>query len=124
MNKREVSPLGKTWLFDLDGTIVKHNGYKLDGEDSLLEGVKDFLSHIPKKDKIIFLTSRTDQEKELTEQFLKKMQISYDTIIYNLPYGERILINDKKLSGLETAIAINTERDVFMKEQFIINEEL
>ncbi len=26
-NKLVLSPLGKTWLFDIDGTIVKHNGY-------------------------------------------------------------------------------------------------
>lgn len=120
----EVSPLGKTWLFDLDGTIVKHNGYKIDGKDSLLEGARKFLRQIPVIDKIVFLTSRTDNEKLLTEQFLKEMNIRYDAIIYNLPYGERILINDKKNSGLKTAIAINTERDRFMKEQFIINKEL
>ena len=28
-----------------------------------------------------------------------------------MPYGERILINDKKPSGLRTSIAINKERD-------------
>ena len=26
-----LSTLPKTWIFDLDGTIVRHNGYKLDG---------------------------------------------------------------------------------------------
>ena len=35
-----LSTLSKTWIFDLDGTLLKHNGYKTDGEDSLLEGVK------------------------------------------------------------------------------------
>ena len=35
------------------------------------------------------------------------------TIIYDLPNGERLLINDKKPSGLNTAIAISTERDIF-----------
>ena len=27
-----LSPLGHTWLLDLDGTIVKHNGYKEGGD--------------------------------------------------------------------------------------------
>ena len=40
-NKLILSTLPKTWVFDLDGTILKHNGYKLDGEDTLLKGVKD-----------------------------------------------------------------------------------
>ncbi len=26
-----LSTLPKTWIFDLDGTLLRHNGYKLDG---------------------------------------------------------------------------------------------
>lgn len=122
--KHYVSSLGKTWIFDLDGTLVKHNGYKIDGRDSWLEGAKEFLSHISAQDRIIFLTSRTKEERECTEAFLEDSAIRYDEIIYNMPYGERILINDMKPSGLKTALAINTERDIFMKDCFEINEEL
>ena len=41
MKKNELllSTLGHTWIFDLDGTIVKHNGYLIDGKDTLLPGV-------------------------------------------------------------------------------------
>ena len=38
-----LSTLPKTWIFDLDGTIVRHNGYKLDGKDSLLAGMKEYI---------------------------------------------------------------------------------
>lgn len=120
----KVSPLRKTWIFDLDGTLVKHNGYKTDGMDSWLEGAKEFLTHISAEDKIIFLTSRTEAEKALTEQFLAKSQVRYDAIIYDAPYGERILINDCKPSGLITAIAINTKRDEFMPDCFEVDELL
>ena len=37
INTLSLSKLPHTWILDLDGTIVKHNGYKLDGKDSLLE---------------------------------------------------------------------------------------
>ena len=110
-NSLSLSCLGHTWLIDLDGTIVKHNGYKIDGEDSLLDGAKAFLESIPEGDKIIFLTSRKDDFRKVTESFLNQHGIRYDAILYDLPYGERILLNDRKESGLETAFAINKERN-------------
>lgn len=120
----KVSPLAKTWIFDIDGTIVKHNGYKLDGVDSLLDGALDFLMSIPAEDKIVFLTSRTEAEKELTLKFLEDNGIRYDDIIWNAPYGERILVNDAKPSGLCTAIAVNPPRDQFMEEIFEVDPKL
>lgn len=119
-----VSPLAKTWIFDIDGTIVKHNGYKLDGRDTLLFGALEFLMSIPKEDKIIFLTSRTEAEKELTLRFLEDNGIRYDDIIWNAPYGERILVNDQKPSGLCTAIAVSPPRDCFMDEVFEVDPKL
>ena len=110
-NKLTLSTLGHTWLLDLDGTIVKHNGYKIDGRDSLLDGAKEFLESIPEGDKIVFLTSRKVEYKDQTEKFLKENSIRYDEILFDLPYGERILLNDKKESGLVTGVAINKTRD-------------
>ena len=106
-----LSTLGHTWIFDIDGTIVKHNGYKIDGIDSLLPGAIDFLSAIPEKDMIVFLTSRTEEYREITEDFLRSNNIRYDHIIFEAPYGERILVNDDKPGGLKMSIAINKERD-------------
>ncbi len=112
-NDLVLSPLGKTWLFDLDGTIVKHNGYKIDGVDTFLDGAREFLARIPDTDRIIFLTSREDWCMEATERFLREAGVRYDRIINNLPYGERILVNDRKPSGLRTSVAVDLDRDVF-----------
>ena len=120
----KLSPLGKTWIFDIDGTIVKHNGYKIDGHDTMLDGALDFLASIPSGDKIVFLTSRTDEAKQLTLDFLAQHDIRYDDIIFNAPYGERILVNDRKPSGLQMSVAINTDRDRFMNDVFEIDESL
>ena len=106
-----LSTLGHTWILDLDGTIVKHNGYKIDGEDSFLPGAKVFLDSIPEKDMIVFLTSRTEEYRDITEEFLEKQNVRYDHIVFNAPYGERILINDDKPSGLKMGIAVNKKRD-------------
>lgn len=110
-NELVLSKLGHTWILDLDGTIVKHNGYKMDGEDTFLDGAFEFLNNIPEKDMIIFITSREIKYKETTEKFLLKNNIRFDHIIYDAPHGERILVNDDKPSGLRTSFAINTVRD-------------
>ena len=127
-----MSTMGKSWILDLDGTIVKHNGYKLDGEDSFLEGAKEFLDQIPETDLIVFLTSRKNETvdgvfrniQEETEDFLKKNGVRYDYIIYGAPYGERILINDSKPSGLTMSYAFQPKRDELFKEKIILDESL
>ena len=93
----------KLLIFDLDGTLVKHNGYKIDGKDTLLNGVRDYVGSIPVEDKIIILTSRTDEYREMTLSFLKKNNIRYDEILFNIPMGERVVVNDRKPSGLDMA---------------------
>lgn len=124
MDKLVLSTLGHTWILDFDGTIVKHNGYKIDGEDSFLPGAKEFLKSIPEKDMIVFLTSRTENYKDLTVEFLKKNSIRYDLIIFNAPYGERILINDDKPSGLKMGMAINKGRDAVLDINFQEDQSL
>ncbi len=122
--KIEMSPLPKTWILDLDGTIVKHNGYKLDGKDSLLDGAMELLSQVQGEDCVIFVTSRELQYKKLTEDFLKENNIRFNHIIYEAPYGERILINDSKPSGLKMAYAIDTKRDEAADLKIKINDNL
>lgn len=107
-----LSALPKTWILDLDGTLVKHNGYKLDGYDTLLPGAKGFLANIRPEDSVIILTSRTEEYRHQTLDFLRENGIRCDHILFNMPYGERIVVNDKKPSGLEMAITISLDRDV------------
>ena len=108
-----LSTLPKTWVFDLDGTLVKHNGYKTDGTDILLAGAKEYIESIPKEDKIFIFTSRADSYKETTIRFLKEHGIRYDEIFFNMPVGERIIVNDRKPSGIDMAVAVNCDRDRF-----------
>jgi ribonucleotide monophosphatase NagD (HAD superfamily) len=119
-----LSALGHTWLLDLDGTLVTHNGYKSRGGDEILEGAEEFLRNIPEEDMLIFITSREAEYREITENFLAENNIRYNKIIFSAPFGERILINDCKPSGLKTAIAVNTERNKFSNLKIEISEEL
>lgn len=119
-----VSSLSKTWIFDLDGTLVKHNGYKVDGVDTLLPGVREFFDGLSEQDFVIIITARSRAYKNKTEDFLQQNKINYHHIIFDAPYGERILINDRKTSGLATAHAINTNRDEFLTTKFVMDESL
>lgn len=105
-----MSPLPKTWIFDIDGTLLIHNGY-LSGEDIPIDSSLNFIRKLPTEDHIILLTSRSEKYRTCTEEYLKKIGIRFDAIIFGLPTGERILINDSKPSGLKTAYAICVERD-------------
>ncbi len=113
MNSINMSTLSKTWILDLDGTIVKHNGYKDDGKDSLLPGAKEYIDSLPLEDKVVILTSRTEEYRQSTLKFLSDNHIRYDEILFNMPYGERIVVNDRKPSGPDMAYAFNLDRDSF-----------
>ncbi|HTU30629.1 MAG TPA: hypothetical protein VMF07_14690 [Solirubrobacteraceae bacterium] len=107
-----LSPLGHTWFLDLDGTLVKHNGHLTEGRDTLLAGAAELLAQIPAGDLVVIVTSRTEEHREATLQFLADHAVRYDHIIFNAPFGERIVVNDAKPSGLRTAVACNGTRDV------------
>ena len=115
----ELSTLPKTWLFDLDGTLLKHNGYKTDGVDTVLPGAREYINTIPAGDTIIILTARTDAYKQMTIDFLAEQGIRYDEILFNMPMGERILVNDRKPSGLDMSVAINIDRDDFALPEIV-----
>lgn len=106
-----MSTLSKTWIFDLDGTLLKHNGHKIDGHDTLLDGVREYLADIPDEDYILILTSRTDEYRDMTLAFLRDNGIRYDQVLFNIPMGERIVVNDRKPSGIDMAFAVNSDRD-------------
>ena len=113
MERLVLSTLPKTWILDLDGTIVKHNGYKLDGKDTLLIRAKEYLDELPEEDRIVILTSREERYREETLKFLKESGIRYDEILFGMPMGERIVVNDRKPSGIPMAVAVNVERNQF-----------
>ena len=119
-----ISPMPKTWILDLDGTLLVHDGPYIMGKDEFLPGAREFLDSIPKRDMIIFLTARSDYEKPHTMRFLKENNVRYDHIIFNAGEGERIMINDMKPDGLVTAYAVNTVRDRFCKTEFVTDSSM
>lgn len=118
----KISPLGHTWVLDFDGTLVEHNGYKT-GEDKFLPGAKEFLKSIPENDYILILTAREREAQKKTEKFLIENNIRYNQILFEMPMGERILINDDKPSGLRCAYAITPQRNQGLEHLKIVVDE-
>ncbi len=110
MTELILSNLPKTWLIDLDGVILEHNGYKQDG-DKLLPGAKEFWELISEEDFIILLTARKEEMRESTLALLTNSGLRYNMAVFGVPTGERICINDKKPSGLLTSYAVNLLRN-------------
>ena len=102
--------LGHTWIIDVDGTIFEVNQppYK---NDKLLPGVKEMWGKIPKDDLIIIMTAREQAVKEKTLAVIKSYGLRYDMAIFGIHHGERIVVNDNKPGGLQTAIAWNVKRN-------------
>ena len=105
-----VSSLPHAWLIDLDGTVLLHNGHK-NGGDALLPGVAEFWQAVPRADTIILMSTRTESEKAATLEFILSHGLRFDQAVFGLPVGERLLLNDAKPGGLQTAIAVVVERD-------------
>lgn len=102
--------LSHTWFIDLDGTILKHNGY-LNLPEELLPGVKELWEEIPLDDAIILVTGREEQYRDSTLEFINSQGLRYTHAIFGLPLGERIVVNDPKPNGLVTALAWSVNRD-------------
>ena len=102
----------KTWFFDLDGTILEYNLiFSAVGKDKLLPGVKELWATIPEEDYIVLVTARPNYLKDVTLKFLTKNGIRFNHVIFDLPRGERILVNDDKPNGTKTALAWCVERN-------------
>lgn len=124
MTTLRMSTLPKTWVFDVDGTLVIHNGHLRPQGDELLPGVKEFFASLPAQDAVVLLTARKKELGPALEAFLTANGIRYDAILYGMPAGERILVNDCKPSGLLTAVAVNKKRNDALFIHTVLDESL
>lgn len=105
----------KTLFIDIDGTLVEHKGTFSDiclKEASLLPGARERMNEWCSKEyTIILTTARRESLRKTTELQLQKLGIPYDCLIMGISKGHRVVINDRRPSGDDTAFAINVDRD-------------
>ncbi|MEE1736694.1 hypothetical protein [Streptomyces sp. BE147] len=105
-----LSALPKLFMIDLDGVVLRHNGHLVDN-DALLPGAERFWQHIRPQDVVVVLTSRPESWREQSLSLLAANNLRVDSAIFGLPPGERVVINDRKPSGMSTAFGVNIDRD-------------
>lgn len=105
----------KTILCDIDGTLLFHKknlSSMIREKPIVLDGVVEKLLEWREKDYYIILTTaRPEGSRSETIRQLNEVGIFYDQLVMGLTVGPRVVINDRKPSGLETAHAICLERD-------------
>lgn len=111
MNKRP-----KTIICDIDGTIVEHmkpdKAAMPQSKMKPLPGtLQKFLEWDSKGYNIILITGRKDSLRSATEKQLADAGLFYDKLIMGVGGGYRVLINDAKEDGSETAVSINLPRN-------------
>jgi hypothetical protein len=111
----------KTIFCDIDGTLVTHG---LPTENTsplkalyLLPGTIEKLSEWDAKGyNIILTTGRRESMRKATEEQLADLGIFYDRLIMGIGGGDRIVINDCKPDGRQTAFAFNIKRNEGIKD--------
>ncbi len=106
----------KTIICDIDGTLVKHElpwkNTSASQKLELLPGtIEKFSEWDSKGYNIILMTGRKESLRVNTEKQLSDIGIFYDKLIMGVGGGPRIIINDNKPDGRETAFAYSLERN-------------
>jgi hypothetical protein len=57
------------------------------------------------------MTARPEEIKQQTLKFIEDNGLRYNHAIFGVHHGERIVVNDNKPGGLQTAIAWNVKRN-------------
>jgi ribonucleotide monophosphatase NagD (HAD superfamily) len=107
----------KTFIIDIDGVIIKHLGAGAHAQweqlfPVLLPGTIDFLTTAEAKSScIILMTARPECCREDLVKQLRLHGVFWDQLIMGVSHGTRVLINDIKPPGVQSAVAINLPRN-------------
>ena len=113
MGKNNLKRKVKTIFLDIDGTLVHHNYDPEVIDDIFIESVLNWLKleFFEHKSEIILTTARSHNHCIKIVESLLNQNIHIKHLITDLSAGHRILINDKKYSDIDTAFAINLDRN-------------
>jgi phosphatidate phosphatase PAH1 len=105
----------KTIFLDIDGTILEHKGnlHRMITEPPVVLNnvIEKFLEWRGAGHYIVLTTARAEGVRRITEQQLLNAGVFFDQLVMGLPNGPRILVNDSRPDGINTATAFCVTRD-------------
>ena len=107
----------KTYIIDIDGTLIKHQGkgirfqlYPSDG--TVLEAAARVLNTLEQQGHhIVLMTARPEAFRDLTVQQLRGAYFVYHQLIMGVTSGERIIVNDTKPDDSPSCSAVVVKRN-------------
>ena len=115
----------KKLFINLDGLLFYNSSENMLLNNNELKPIKENIDKLKnlykkKKTEIIITTSRKEESKKSTIELLKKYNIPYDNIIFNLFNSKRYIINNYSDNNLyPSAIAINIKNNSNNLKDFI-----
>lgn len=106
----------RTIICDIDGVIFPNEGqgacHQWSTHLKRLPGVKEKFDEWEKNgDYIILMTGRKESSRPHLISLLRANDLFWDKLIMGVGHGVRVLINDIKSNGSNSAIAFNMERN-------------
>ena len=105
----------KTIFCDIDGTLIEHFGShhrQIKTYPILLEKTLEKFDEWDRKGyNVILTTGRRESSREITEKQLESLGIFYDQLIMGIGGFVRVLVNDRKPDGRDTAFCHNVDRN-------------
>lgn len=106
----------ETIILDVDGCIFRHKERgpicQWFTQEELLPGVADqFEVWESRSAVIILMTARPECVRDILEEALLSHGIFWNQLIMGVGHGTRVLINDVKPGGVDSAVAINLPRN-------------
>ena len=112
---KDMLNVPKTIFCDIDGVLVYHDGSFHPSTTSKMVPIERSIlwlrDWIMKGYTIILTTGRKESLREQTVRQLQEAGIAYDQLVMGVGRGVRVLINDRKPTGQDTAVAFNLTRD-------------
>ena len=106
----------KTYFIDIDGVVVKNSAEYWEPYWGTTEGIAENVETIKKLhesgSQIIFVTTRKEEYRKITEEQLARLGLKYHSLVMGAYHTTRVLINDfANSNSYPSALAINIARD-------------